>query len=87
MSLSDLANLGEFLSSVTVLGSFVYLTAQMRQTERNQRAMWKLHRPGFGEDFAAFMDGLMEEVPVQAAVTPAERLSRRQALVAEERAG
>ncbi|MEZ5559766.1 MAG: hypothetical protein R3E86_14640 [Pseudomonadales bacterium] len=46
MSLSDLANLGEFVSSIAVLGSLVFLffqmrqmTVQMRQSEMNQRSL------------------------------------------------
>ena len=46
MSLSDLANLGEFISSIAVLGSLGFLffqmrkmTEQMRQSELNQRSL------------------------------------------------
>ena len=38
MSLSDLASLGSFVSGFAVLGSLVYLTLQLRQADRNQRA-------------------------------------------------
>jgi hypothetical protein len=31
LPLQDLANLGEFVSALVVLGSFVYLAVQMRQ--------------------------------------------------------
>jgi hypothetical protein len=39
MSLSDLASLGSFVSGVAVLISLVYLALQVRQAERNQRAI------------------------------------------------
>jgi hypothetical protein len=39
MSLSDLASLGSFVSGVAVLISLVYLALQVRQAEKNQRAM------------------------------------------------
>ena len=38
MSLSDLANFGEFLSNILVLACLVYVALQMRQAEKNQRA-------------------------------------------------
>jgi hypothetical protein len=39
MSLSDLASIGSLVSGVAVLVSLVYLALQVRQTERNQRAL------------------------------------------------
>ena len=39
MSLSDLAALGGFLSSLAVCGSLVYLALQVRQSDRNQRSL------------------------------------------------
>ena len=39
MSLSDLASLGSFVSGAAVLISLVYLALQVRQAEKNQRAM------------------------------------------------
>lgn len=39
MSLSDLASLGSFVSGVAVLVSLIYLALQVRQTEKNQRAI------------------------------------------------
>lgn len=39
MTLSDLANLGTLTSAVAVLASLAYLSIQVRQTERNQRAL------------------------------------------------
>ncbi len=39
MSLSDLASLGSFVSGIAVLASLVYLSLQVRQAERNQRAI------------------------------------------------
>ena len=38
MSLSDLASLGSFVSGFAVLTSLIYLTLQVRQTERNQKS-------------------------------------------------
>ena len=39
MSLSDLASIGNLVSGLAVLVSLVYLSLQVRQTERNQRAL------------------------------------------------
>jgi hypothetical protein len=39
MTLSDFASIGTLISSLAVLVSLVFLNFQMRQTERNQRAM------------------------------------------------
>jgi hypothetical protein len=39
MTLSDYASIGTLISSLAVLVSLVFLTLQVRQTERNQRAM------------------------------------------------
>jgi hypothetical protein len=39
MTLSDLASIGSLVSGVAVLVSLVYLSLQVRQTERNQQAM------------------------------------------------
>ena len=39
MSLSDLASLGSFVSGLAVLASLIYLTLQIRQAERYQRAI------------------------------------------------
>ncbi|HJW40597.1 MAG TPA: hypothetical protein VJ476_05125 [Rhizomicrobium sp.] len=39
MTLSDLASLGSFVSGVAVLISLIYLAIQVRQAEKNQRAM------------------------------------------------
>jgi hypothetical protein len=39
MSLSDLASLGSFVSGVAVVFSFVFLGLQIRQSDRNQRAV------------------------------------------------
>ena len=38
MQLEDLANLGEFVSALVVMGSFVYLAVQMRQNTKAIRA-------------------------------------------------
>jgi hypothetical protein len=39
MTLSDLASIGSLVSGLAVLLSLVYLSLQVRQTERNQRAL------------------------------------------------
>ncbi len=39
MSLSDLASIGSCVSGVSVLISLIYLSLQVRQSERNQRAI------------------------------------------------
>src|SRR5215469_11060544 len=39
MSLSDLASLGSFVSGVAVVFSFVFLGLQIRQADKNQKAM------------------------------------------------
>lgn len=39
MSLSDLASIGSLVSGMAVLVSLIYLSLQVRQTERNQRAL------------------------------------------------
>jgi hypothetical protein len=39
MSLSDLASLGSFVSGIAVLVSLIYLSLQVRQTEKNQKAI------------------------------------------------
>src|ERR1700691_5983351 len=39
MSLSDLASLGSFVSGIAVLISLVYLSLQVRQSDKNQRAL------------------------------------------------
>lgn len=39
MTLSDLANIGSLASAIAVLVSLIYLSVQIRQTEKNQRAM------------------------------------------------
>ena len=38
MTLSDLASIGSLISGTAVLVSLVYLSLQVRQTERNQQA-------------------------------------------------
>ncbi len=38
MNLSDIASIATVISSLTVLVSLIYLSLQIRQTERNQRA-------------------------------------------------
>jgi hypothetical protein len=51
MSLSDLASLGSFVSGVAVLISLIYLALQVRQAERNQRALVQQGRAARLVDF------------------------------------
>jgi hypothetical protein len=44
MGLSDLASVGSFVSGVAVLVSLIYLALQVRQAERNQRALMQQGR-------------------------------------------
>jgi hypothetical protein len=39
MTLSDLASIGSLVSGAAVLGSLIYLALQVRQADRNQRAL------------------------------------------------
>jgi len=50
MSLSDLASLGSFVSGLAVLVSLVYLALQIRQAEKNQRAIIHQGRVGQSAD-------------------------------------
>lgn len=55
MSLSDLSSIGSLISSAAVLVSLVYLSRQMRQTERNQRSLiiqGTINRASEGVQFA-----------------------------------
>jgi len=55
MSLSDIATIGGLISSVAVLVSLVYLSRQIRQTERNQRSLiiqGTINRASEGIEFA-----------------------------------
>jgi hypothetical protein len=44
MSLSDLAALGSFVSGVAVMVTLIFLLLQMRQANRNQRALMQRMR-------------------------------------------
>jgi hypothetical protein len=55
MSLSDLASIGSFVSGVAVLISLVYLALQVRQAERNQRAMLQHGRAARATDLLVRM--------------------------------
>ena len=55
MSLSDLASIGSFVSGVAVLISLVYLALQVRQAERNQRAMLQQGRAARATDLLVRM--------------------------------
>jgi hypothetical protein len=46
MTLSDLASLGSFVSGMAVMVSFVFLALQIRQSNRNQRALMQQGRAG-----------------------------------------
>lgn len=46
MSLSDLAAVGSFISSTAVFLSFIFLTLQLRQANRNQRSLMRQARTG-----------------------------------------
>lgn len=46
MTLTDLAAIGSFISGVAVVVSFVFLTLQIRQTNRNQRSLMQQARTG-----------------------------------------
>ena len=50
MSLSDLASLGSFASGIAVLVSLIYLALQIRQAEKNQRAIVHQGRVGQSAD-------------------------------------
>jgi hypothetical protein len=55
MSLSDLASIGSFVSGVAVLISLVYLALQVRQAERNQRAILQQGRAARASDLTLRM--------------------------------
>ena len=44
MSLMDLASIGSFMSGVAVVVSLVYLALQVRQAQKNQRALMQQGR-------------------------------------------
>ncbi len=46
MTLADLAAIGSFLSGIAVVISFVFLTLQIRQSNRNQRSLIQQARTG-----------------------------------------
>lgn len=46
MSLSDLAAIGSFISGIAVFLSFVFLSLQLRQANRNQRSLMQQARTG-----------------------------------------
>jgi hypothetical protein len=50
MSLSDLSSLGSFISGVAVLVSLIYLALQVRQAEKNQRAIVQQERVSRSSD-------------------------------------
>ena len=50
MSLSDLASIGSFISGVAVLVSLIYLALQVRQAEKNQRAIVQQERASRSSD-------------------------------------
>ncbi len=66
MSLEDLGNLGEFLGSIGVIVSLIYLALQIRQNTRSflkwvfsypgTAAWWKLSRELFNPGLQEFVD-------------------------------
>ena len=50
MTLSDLASVGSFVSAVAVLISLLYLSLQVRQAEKNQRALMQQGRASRASD-------------------------------------
>jgi hypothetical protein len=50
MTLSDLASIGSFVSAVAVVVTLAFLTLQMRQTNRNQRALMQQGRSTRGAE-------------------------------------
>jgi hypothetical protein len=70
MSLADLASIGSLVSGVAVLISLIYLALQVRQSERNQRALMQqtrasrttdlliaISQPGITESYYKVADG------------------------------
>ena len=53
MSLSDLASLGSFVSGVAVAITLIFLLLQMRQSDRNQRAVIRMSRTTRANDLFA----------------------------------
>jgi len=54
MSLSELASIGSFASGIAVLISLIYLALQIRQAEKNQRAIIQQARATRASDFSLF---------------------------------
>ncbi len=55
MSLSELANIANLISSVAVLGSLIFLAWQIRQSARNQRSMMDRGRSQQVSDWLQFI--------------------------------
>lgn len=55
MTLSDIASIASVISSLAVLASLVYLTIQVRQTEKNQRALMDQGNVNRATDINAFL--------------------------------
>jgi hypothetical protein len=55
MSFSDLAAIGGFISSLAVCGSLIYLALQVRQSDRNQRALMTQGMLTRGADIIMYM--------------------------------
>ena len=63
MSLSDLASLGSFVSGIAVLASLIYLTLQVRQAERYQKAIAQQARAARLVDWQlGLADSVLQEV-------------------------
>jgi hypothetical protein len=78
MSFSDLASLGSFVSGIAVVISFVFLGLQIRQADRNQRAvlnaqtasmmsehMLRLTEPHLAEPYSRMMEGGTDFTPTE----------------------
>jgi hypothetical protein len=76
MSLSDLAAIGSFISSIAVVFSFMFLALQVRQANRNQRSLIQQARTGRNvESLQKMADQTISELLAQAETDP-ESLSR-----------
>ncbi len=55
MTLSDIASIGSFISSIAVCGSLIYLALQVRQSDRNQRSQMVQGISGRGANIVMFL--------------------------------
>lgn len=67
MSLSDLASIGSFISGLAVTVTLIFLLLQMRQTNKNQRALMQQGRSARTADLLMRLTGpYMSEIVVRA---------------------